>query len=473
MADALSATLPDSALPGRTPAGLKFRLWVMMFLQYFVQGAYLPVLTVYLDTGLGFGPEQLGYVGAAIAVGSLVAPFFVGQLVDRHFATDRVLAAFHLGCGALMLVLYMLTSFWPILVVATLYSALYVPTTMLTNSLSFWHLRDREREFPAVRLWGTVGFIVPAFFIEMVLLRGMGGETLDKARGVILLVSGIGSLAMAAYCLLLPHTPPVKKKHSDFAPKKVFELLRLVDFRVLVLVSFVVAIAHQYFFVWNSPFLQAMLRRGGIERALEQQIAAIGQIFEVAVMAVLGLMLRRLGFKRTLLIGAAAYAVRCLVLGTAASWDGPFPAVMTLVGVGQALHGVCFGCFLAVAFIYVDRVAPVDIRGSVQNLYGVVVISLGLSLGALVSGKVGAAFTSDSPAAGLRSRMGIEYTVGITTEEERTSEGRVTRHRDWPGIWFSGAVIAAVAVGWLAISFPRDPPPANVYDDGTNQKPRA
>lgn len=456
MAELATPPINPHASPG-SPARLKGVLSGMMFLQYFVQGAYLPVLTEYLASGLNFSPAQMGAIAAALAIGPLMAPFVVGQLVDRYFSTDRVLAAFHFACGALMIALYTQSSFWPILALGTIYSALYVPTTMLTNSLAFRHLPDREGDFPVIRLWGTVGFIVPAFFVEWVLLRGMSGEALDSARGVILLVSGIGSLVMAVYCLFLPHTPPVPVARPDLAPGKVLQLLRAVDFRVLVLVAFVIAIAHQYFFVWNSPFLRMLLRRGGITGAWEQQIAAIGQICEIAVMLVLGWMLRRYGFRRTLILGAAAYVLRCLILGTAAAWEGPFPAVMALVAFGQALHGACFGCFLAGAYIYVDRIAPADVRGSMQNVFGAFVVGSGLFVGGFVGGAIADAFSAESPQA-LRSRWGIESTAGVAPYEVKGPDGSVRiRQLDWAGVWFSGAAIAAVGLAGLAIAFPREP----------------
>ncbi|MEX1097002.1 MAG: MFS transporter [Planctomycetales bacterium] len=458
MADRLTAPTGVVHRPERTPRPLKARLYAMMFLQYFVQGAYLPVISAYVQNTLKFDAARVGYFNSALALGPLLAPLFVGQLVDRHLATDRVLAAFHFACGLLMLALYLLSGFWPVLIVATVYSTLYVPSIMLTNSLAFQHLRDRDAEFPAVRVWGTLGFIVPAWIIELWLLQGLKGDALDTARGVILLVSGIGSLVMAAYCLTLPATPPPRREATDLAPGKVVGLMRLPSFRTLVLVSFVVAMAHQFFFTWNSPYLVSMLRRGGVGDAWEQRIASIGQIFEIVVMLALAAALRNFGFKKVLLLGAFAYFARCVILGGAAAWEGPFPAVMTIVGIGEALHGLCFGCFIAVAFMYVDRVAPRDARGSMQNLYGVFVLGSGFVIGGLLSGGVGEVFSSDPDAPTLRARYGIESTAGLATVQVERDDELVEVVRDWPGIWFSGAIVAAIAVAGLAAAFPRDPP---------------
>lgn len=456
------------------PPRLKTRFAVMMFLQYFVQGAYLPVVTVYVQDALGFSPAQIGIFSAALAVGPLIAPFIIGQLVDRHVAHEYVLAVCHVIGGVLMLALYNSRDYWPVVILGALYSTLYVPTMMLTNSLAFHHLDDRERDFPLIRLWGTIGFIVPAWLVELYFLKGLDGEELNQARGVILLVSGVAGLVMGAYCLTLPHTPPAGSDRKDVAPNKVLKLLNSRNFLVLVLVSFVVALAHKYFFVWNSPYLKAMLAEGGVTGAWEQRISSIGQIFEILVMAVLGFSIKRFGFKLTMLAGIAAYILRCLILAWAIATDAPFSVAMTAVCFGQALHGFCFGCFLAAAFIYVDRVSPKDARGSMQNFYGTFVVGVGIFAGGFFGGAMGETFTTEPDAPLFRARMGIESRAGVVTfiqkkpitdknqhEEEKYRE--VERIRDWPGVWLAGAAVSTVAFIGLAAFFPAGVP--NEYDE--------
>ncbi|MFG0240057.1 MAG: MFS transporter [Gimesia chilikensis] len=195
----------------KTDFALKMRLIVMMFLQYFVQGCYLPIITLYLIDALGFSAFQIGVFGAALAVGPLLAPFVFGQIVDRHYATERVLAFCHLSGGVIMLALFLQQSYWPVVILGVMYSILYVPTMMLTNSLSFQHLKDSDREFPLIRLWGTIGFVVPAWLAEGLFLRGLSGDALNTGRGIVLAMAGVAGILMAAYCLSLPHTPPVSK----------------------------------------------------------------------------------------------------------------------------------------------------------------------------------------------------------------------------------------------------------------------
>lgn len=411
------------------------RLSVMMFLQYFVQGCYLPIAALYVDQTLGFTAGQVGFFVAALSVGPILAPFAIGQIVDRAFATERVMAVCHLAGGGLMLALYYETRVWPVMVLGTLYSVLYVPTMMLSNSLAFQHLKNSDMEFPRIRLFGTLGFICPAFIIESWWLRGLEGAALAQARGVAFALSGILGIVMAIYCLTLPHTPPPRHERRTYAPGVVMSMLRQRDFFVIVTVTFGICIAHQYFFVFNSLFLRDILDSGGWASAAEQRISSIGQWCEIGVMAVLGFMLRKWGYKRTLIVGASAYMLRFLLFALVFGLEMPFAGRLALAGLGQALHGFCFGCFLAVGYMYVDRISPADVRGSMQNIYGVFFVSIGFFVGGLVGAAVGDWFTV-------------------------VVDG--TRVRNWTGIWASGTVLCAACVLALMVFFPGRKPPDKV-----------
>ncbi|MDP6443214.1 MAG: MFS transporter [Pirellulaceae bacterium] len=415
---------PKPKLQSPSAAGLGLRLGAMMFLQYFIQGCYLPIVSVYLQDALGFSKTQIGVFGSALAVGPLFASFVVGQLVDRRFATQHVLAACHALGGGVMIALYFQQGYLPIVVLGAIYSVLYVPTMMLTNSLSFHHLPDRERQFPIIRVWGTIGFVAPAWIIERVLLRGLADEALNTGRGVALLVAGLAGLVMAVYSLTLPATPPQPRASGrSVAPMEAAGLLRARNIAVLVVVSFLIAIVHKFFFVVNAPFLRAILDANNITGAWEGSISSIGQIAEIGVMAGLGWLISRAGFKFTLLLGATAYMLRCLVFsGVSAVTDQlSFGVEMTIVCCGQALHGVCFACFLAAAFMYMDKRSPADLRGSVQNLYGTFVLAAGYFVGGFISGAVA----------------------------ERLQD-------NWPAIWASSGALAAVCVLILLVAFPKD-----------------
>ncbi|MCH8830006.1 MAG: MFS transporter [Planctomycetes bacterium] len=416
---------------------------------------------------------------AALAVGPLLAPFIIGQLVDRHFATQHVVAVCHLAGGMLMLLLFFIARgdllpentdlYLPILILGALYSTLYVPTMMLTNSLTFQHPKAREREFPPIRLWGTIGFIVPAWLVEGYFLSGLKGDELDQARSVILALAGIGGLIMGVYSLTLPHTPPSLEDKKKMALGKVLGLLRLRSFLILVLISFLIAVVHQFYFVWNSPYVEAILLQGGTDSAWAQRISSIGQIFEIVVMAFLGFSVKRFGFKITMLAGAAAYLLRCLIFAGAVMIDGAFPFVLTLVCCGQALHGFCFGCFIAAAFMFTDRVAPKDARGSMQTFYGTFVLGLGMFIGAYLSGQIGERFTTEAPSKTAAVPDSVVGSRGVLRFEDK--QNKQYHDRDWPAIWLSGAAMAGVALLGFLVLFPKDRPADSSPGEPAEEEP--
>ncbi|MBW3597477.1 MAG: MFS transporter [Planctomycetes bacterium] len=427
----------------------------MMFLQYFIQGCYFPIASLYVQNALGFTAYQVGFFGTALALGPILTPFLFGQLIDRFFATERVLAVCHIVGGLLMLLLFTQTNVWIVIGLGAVYSVLYVPTMMLTNALAFHHLRNSDREFPLIRLWGTIGFVLPAWWIEMVWLAGLEGNERDIGRGLGFMLAGATGVAMGLYSLSLPHTPPQPGKARDFAPGAVMKaFFTRWNLFILLVTTLLIAIAHQFFFTWNSPFLREILRSGGWETAAEQRIASIGQICEVAVMAGVGLAIVRLGFKPVMLVGALAYTARCLILAAVFAFEIPFAARLGLAVVGQALHGFCFGCFLAAAFMYIDNVIKKDLRGSMQTLYGTCILGFGFFLGGLVGGWTGKLFTTGVGGPTLRESFGVAATAGLV--EYTTFEGNV-EVRDWPGIWLTSALIAAAALVLFATAFPRQP----------------
>jgi nucleoside transporter len=424
--DAKTKGLADVAENSSLP--LLSRLSLMMFLQYFVQGSYLPIASVYVQDALGFTSMQVGIFISALAVGPIIAPFFIGQFVDRMFATQRVMAFCHVAAGFLMLALFMQDQVVPVMLLGTAYSVLYVPTMMLSNSLAFHHLKNSDMEFPWIRLFGTLGFIIPAYLIEFWWLRGLQGAALDNARAIAFALSGVAGLLMGVYCLTLPHTP-VQPAKTKYAPGAVISMLRERPLLVLVTVSFFIAIVHQFAVAWTGPFLRTILDTGGWG-AYEQTISSVGQIFELGVLVILGLLIKRLGFKRTLLLGATAYLARCVLFSLVFSLDPPFAYKLVLAVAGQAMHGFCFGCFFAAAYIYVDRIAPRHARGSMQTLYGTFVLALGFFAGGFVSGQVGKWFTTE------------------------TGETMV---RDWTSIWLSCAVLCVACIVAFIAFFPRTP----------------
>lgn len=366
----------------------------MMLLQYAVWGAWLPLAARYLSAqpsegGLGFTGSQIGLIlGLAGSVGAIASPFIAGQLADRYFSTERFLAALLIVGGVVKWITASRTDYGAWLWLSIAYGVVYMPTLALSNSLAFAHLSDRDREFPRIRVWGTIGWIAASWLFPMLYLQSslhfqwmppflVGPE---KAHVTARLADSLRFAALiswgyALYCLFLPHTPPKREGVERLAFAKAFRLLREPSFAVLVAASLPISVIHQVYFIQTPPFLSHL----GL---LDSQIGpamTIGQFSEILVMALLGLFLARAGFRAVIAVGALAYFVRYLI------WGIPSLPVEVQVA-SQALHGVCYACFFAAGFIYADRVAPPDARHSVQTVFGILILGGGPVLGGILSG---------------------------------------------------------------------------------------
>jgi len=370
------------------------RLGVMMFLQYALWGAWLPVTARYLSAtisegGLGFTGSEIGMIlGLAGSIGAIAAPFIAGQIADRYFSTERVLAILVTAGGAVKWITAYQTEYGAWLILSILYSVLYMPTLALSNSITFSHIDDQENNFPKIRVWGTIGWIVASWVFPMIWLQQdlhfqwmppfiVGSEVANVTSRLAdaLKFSGLISLSYGAFCFLLPHTPPRRNAVEKLAFKKAFELFKEASFTILVVASLAVSIIHQIYFLQTGPFLSHI----GI---LDSQIGpamTIGQFAEIITMAYLGFFLKRLGFHKVISIGIAAYCVRYAIFGTES-----FPVWVMVIS--QAFHGFCYAFFFAAAYIYVDKIADEDVRHSAQTVFGIIILGGGPVIGGWLSG---------------------------------------------------------------------------------------
>jgi len=365
-----------------------------MFLQYALWGAWLPVTARYLSAsilegGLGFSGTQIGMIlGLAGSIGAIAAPFIAGQIADRYFSTEKILA-FLVTCGGIVKWYTSLqTDYNSWLYLSILYSVLYMPTLALSNSITFAHVDDQENEFPRIRVWGTIGWIVASWVFPMIWLQTdlqlqlmppfiVGAEVPNVTARLVdaLKFSGAISIIYGAFCFLLPNTPPKKNASEKLAFKKAFELFKYPSFTILVISSLVVSVIHQIYFLQAGPFLSFI----GVPDSQIGPAMTIGQFAEILTMAYLGFFLKRLGFKKVISIGIVAYCLRYFIFGTEI-------LPIWIMVLSQAFHGFCYAFFFAAAYIYVDKIAERDVRHSAQTVFGIIILGGGPILGGLLSG---------------------------------------------------------------------------------------
>jgi len=381
---------PTSTAPP-LPLSLNVRLSVMMFLQYAIWGAWLPILYPFLLGHRQFTLEQCGYVLSGGAVGAIIGPFLAGQVADRHFNTERFLGLSHLIGAALVWRLSSTDTFGAFLALSVVYGLVYAPTLALTNSLSFAHLPDRDRDFGRVRLWGTLGWIAASIAVGQWLLlqhtpAGAAEEAVRAAQDAgrsdaFRLSAALGAL-MGLYCFTLPKTPPVKGARQQNATLEALGEVRRQPLLTLFLIAVPVSCIHQFYFVFTSDFLSSYGRdaANSINRIFGVGgggLMAIGQMSELIVLALIPFVAKRLSRKSLLAVGLLAYAGRMALFA--------YTDTLATVLLGVALHGLCFGCFIFVAFMVVDEETTPDVRASAQNLFNLVIIGIGIIVGSYVA----------------------------------------------------------------------------------------
>jgi nucleoside transporter len=387
------ASAERSAAP--LAAGLNLRLSLMMFLQYAIWGAWLPLLYPFLMGHRGFTADECGVILAAGAVGAIIGPFIAGQLADRHFATEKVLAVSHLGGALLVWFLASTSGFGTFVGLSLVYGLIYAPTLSLTNSLAFAHLPDRDRDFGKVRLWGTVGWIfagiamgqwllfrhTPAGTVAVVVEAQQKAGMTDAFK-----LAAVLGLVMAIFCLSLPHTPPSEGEKKSATAEALGEVRRR-PLLVLFLLAVPVSCIHQFYFVHTAEFLGGIQAGGaGFVSAVNRifgvgggGLMTVGQMSEILVLAAIPFVAKRTSKKTLLGVGLLAYAARMWLFGH-------FESVGTAgLFVGLAMHGLCFGCFIFVAFMVVDEETTGDVRASAQSLFNLVIVGVGIIVGSMIA----------------------------------------------------------------------------------------
>jgi hypothetical protein len=393
------------------------KLFIMMVLEIAIWGAWLPMIFGYLPS-LGFNPSEQSWILNAFAAAAIVGMFFSNQFADRKFAAEKFMAFSHAIGGLAMLGLYFIETpamapaalemaakneaagigtspiFWPFFLLMLVHCLLYVPTLSISNAIAFSHMQDAKKEYGIVRMGGTLGWILvawPFIFIfvdwagvEAAKPEGLsawfgavfgtslkGAALLEKIRSTFL-VSGVLSLALAAFSLTLPHTPPKPATGKGMAVFEAFALLKNPAILVLFVVTLLDATVHNLYFAWTGQFLGAAIEKGGagIAGNWVMPVMTIGQVAELLTMVVLAGVLKKLGWRWTMVVGILGHVAR---FATYAYLPSSQAAIITV----QLLHGVCYAFFFATLYIFIDEHLPKNIRSSTQGLFNMLVFGAG------------------------------------------------------------------------------------------------
>ncbi|CAM7516085.1 Major facilitator superfamily (MFS) profile domain-containing protein [Citrobacter freundii] len=347
------------------------RLSLMMFLQFFIWGSWSVTL------GLVMSQHNMSLlIGDAFSAGpiaSILSPFVLGMLVDRFFASQKVMAVMHLvGAAILWFVPQALVAQNGALLIGLLfgYTLCYMPTLALTNNIAFHSLSDKDKTFPVVRVFGTIGWIVAGIFI--------GVTGISDTTGIFTLAAII-SVILALYSLTLPNTPAPAKglpvKVRDLFCADAFALLKVRHFFVFSLCATLISVPLGTYYAYTASFL-ADAGVGDVSTAM-----SFGQMSEIFFMLVIPFLFRRLGVKYMLLIGMCAWFVRYAFFALGISEEGRF-----LLYLGILLHGVCYDFFFVVGFIYTDRIAGEKVKGQAQSMIVMFTYGIGMLLGSQISG---------------------------------------------------------------------------------------
>lgn len=393
----------------------RVQLSIMMFLEFFVWGSWYVTMGTYLGA-LKFSGAEISLAYSSTSWAAIASPFFIGMVADRFFSAERVLGVLHLVGAVLMYWVSTVTNpatFFPVVLA---YSLCYMPTLALVNAISFNAITDAGKQFPLIRVFGTIGWIAAGIAINKVLGSGASGV---EATALPMKMAAVASLVLGVYSFTLPHTPPkgagTRVTIGDVLGLDALKLLKDPSFLVFTIASLLVCIPLAFYYNFTNMFLNEL----GMPDAATKM--SFGQMSEIFFMVVFPFFFSRLGVKWTLAVGMLAWALRYVFFAY-----GDTGSLVPLLYLGILLHGVCYDFFFMTGHIYVNREAPKEVQASAQGFIALVTYGVGMVIGSLLSGPI------------------VDYFA--------ISE---TAH-NWKGIWMVPAGMAGVVLLVFALVF-REP----------------
>lgn len=359
---------------------IRTKLSVMMFLEFFIWGAWFVTLGTYLAINLKASGSETAAVFSTQSWGAIIAPFIIGLIADRYFNAEKILGILHIAGALLMYQMYQSEEVAMFYTYVLGYMILYMPTLALVNSVAFNQMKDPEKEFPNIRVWGTIGWILAGLSISYIFhWDSSEGVTQGLLKNTFLL-SGIAAFILGTFSFSLPKTPPKivsneKIRVSDFLGLDALKLLKDKNFAVFFISSILICIPLAFYYQNAHPFLTS----AGIENPTGKM--AIGQISEALFLLLIPVFFVRYGFKKTILVGMLAWAIRYALF---AYGNGSDLSFMLIIGI--ALHGICYDFFFVSGQIYTNSKAGEKYKSAAQGLITLATYGVGMLVGFAVAG---------------------------------------------------------------------------------------
>ena len=369
-------------------SGTRLQLSVMMFLEFFIWGSWFVTLGTFLAKNLQASGLETASVFSTQSYGAIIAPFIVGMIADKYFNAEKILGILHLVGAALMFQMYRAESvsvFYPYVFA---YMVLYMPTLALVNSVSFRQMNNPEKEFSTIRVWGTIGWIVAGLTISYAFHWDSAAGTEAGALKNTFAMGAVASLLLGLFSFTLPKTPPVKDKAQKDSIAEILgldaiKLLSNKNFLIFFISSILICIPLAFYYQNAHHFLE----QSGLENPTGKM--AIGQVSEALFILLIPVFFSRFGFKKTIMIGMLAWAVRYLLFAYGNA--GPL-AFMLITGI--ALHGICYDFFFVSGQIYTDQQAGEKYKSAAQGLVTLATYGIGMLIGFWVAGIISDYYTT-------------------------------------------------------------------------------